>query len=203
MSDKYVGTEIGNFSVLRVRKEKTSDGHKLYDVQCTKCGQILHHQRIAELLRKNTLEECFHLQSDTVWHSQRLRKIYHDMKRRCYDPSDSSYSFYGEKGIRVCSEWRQNPQFFNDWAIENGYNDNLTIDRISEDGDYTPENCHWISFSENAKWKSTTRKISVDGITDSGKGWARRLGTGVNYVNKYLRANGYDATVEMIRNKIA
>lgn len=106
----------------------------------------------------------------------RLRKTYRNMKSRCCDPRAKDYRFYGAKGITVCKQWLENPDSFYYWALDSGYTDSLTIDRLDTKKGYCPENCRWIDRFENAKVKSTTRMITVDGVTDSLSGWAIRLG---------------------------
>lgn len=86
----------------------------------------------------------------------RLYRIWNGMKQRCFNPNATSYYRYGERGIRVCEEWENSFENFKDWAYKHGYNDSLTIDRIDNDGNYCPENCQWLTNSENtAKVKFT------------------------------------------------
>ena len=75
------------------------------------------------------------------------------MKTRCNNPSDQHYKNYGGKGVKVCEEWsgEDGVQRFVDWALANGYQDNLTIDRKDPNGDYCPENCQWITQGDNAR----------------------------------------------------
>lgn len=80
---------------------------------------------------------------------ERLYRIYWHMKDRCNNPNNDSYKNYGQKGIKLCCEWEQNFQCFRDWALNNGYSNELTIDRIDSNDDYKPENCRWITLSEN------------------------------------------------------
>lgn len=81
----------------------------------------------------------------------RLYQIFATMKKRCYVPTSINFSNYGGRGIKICEEWLNDFQAFYDWAMANGYADNLTIDRINNDGNYEPSNCQWITRSENSK----------------------------------------------------
>ena len=97
------------------------------------------------------------LSSKTV----RLYKIWSAMKRRCYNPNCDPYKYYGGKGVKVCDEWLEY-EGFKSWALANGYSDNLTIDRIDSNGDYEPENCQWVTMSENiARAKRTPQDVEA------------------------------------------
>lgn len=80
----------------------------------------------------------------------RLYRIWSQMKQRCYNKKDDAYQYYGGKGVCVCDEWREDFQKFEQWANNNGYSDDLTIDRINSNKNYEPSNCRWISQSENS-----------------------------------------------------
>ena len=121
------------------------------------------------------------------------------MKTRCYDVNDKNYMTYGGKGIRICQEWLDNPELFEEWSLENGYEDNLTIDRIDSTKDYCPDNCRWVTLEDNAKYKSTTRVLDVDGELHTGRDWAVKLGLGVNMINNYVRRYGEDNTKQFIK----
>lgn len=79
----------------------------------------------------------------------RLYGIWAGMKQRCTNCNNDKYPRYGGRGIKVCAEWLNDFQAFYTWAMGNGYNDDLTIDRIDNNGDYTPDNCQWITNEEN------------------------------------------------------
>lgn len=89
---------------------------------------------------------------------KRLYGIWAGMKNRCYSDSSSSAKWYKEKGIKVCKEWKNDFYAFQDWALANGYDDDLTIDRIDPDGNYEPDNCQWITRSDNIRKMSEDRQ---------------------------------------------
>jgi hypothetical protein len=110
----------------------------------------------------------------------RLYRIWKTMKTRCFNKNFYKYPRYGGRGIIVCEEWKTNFVAFRDWALRNGYADNLTIDRIDNNGNYEPNNCQWITQSENSKKMQANHKgkviITYNGETHKLSDWARKLG---------------------------
>lgn len=91
----------------------------------------------------------------------RLYSIWCGMRQRCSNPNHHAYYLYGKKGVRLCSEWEDFLNF-KAWALSHGYADNLSIDRIDHNGGYDPNNCRWITISENvarANKNHTTRRV--------------------------------------------
>ena len=204
--DDPVGQQFGIYRILRRCEEKDNDGHALYEAKCVECGcEFI--RRLDHYKRRN--KSCSHFNNATgtpnlsaikngTWSNTRLRHIYSLMLSRCYNVEDKSYRFYGAKGIKVCDEWIKQPFSFEKWALSNGYADGMTIDRINPTQNYQPNNCQWIPLELNSKWKSTTNDIMVNDIIDSGRGWSKRLGFGVNYINTMIRNKGIDYTIEFI-----
>ena len=138
MYDKHIGTVINGYEILRI-SGFTSTGEKKYFAKCLKCGYI--RNVTLQTIRKSTDTTCRHISQDSRFGDLRLGYIYRAMCKRCYNENDKSYKFYGAKGIKVCDDWLDNGIVFEDWALHNGYQDNLTIDRIDTTKDYEPDNC--------------------------------------------------------------
>jgi hypothetical protein len=78
-----------------------------------------------------------------------IYRIWKAIRERCYYPKHKSYKDYGGRGIEVCTEWRAEASAFIEWAMANGYQKGLTIDRINTNGDYSPDNCRFVTHKEN------------------------------------------------------
>lgn len=197
MTDKYIGTTIGIYTIIEKTAKKTKDGHALYRCKCGVCGAETI-TRINEIHQHHDI--CRH--NIKHWTIGRIGQIYNAMVRRCYDAAHKDYRWYGEKGIKICNEWLSTPKSFEEWALNNGYADNLTIDRIDSNKDYCPENCQWISTEENSRKAGKVNWITIDGKTLTGKQWSRELGVGVNRINRIIRQKGMKETIKFISEKL-
>lgn len=90
----------------------------------------------------------------------RLYNIYYSMKKRCYKEHDEHYKYWGARGITICDEWLGKNGFVNfyNWAMENGYSSELSIDRINNDGNYEPSNCRWATPYEQVHNRRCSKK---------------------------------------------
>jgi len=104
----------------------------------------------------------------------RLFKIWNGMINRCSNKNNNSYKRYGGRGICVCEDWHKYINF-RDWALNHGYTDMLTIDRIDVNGNYCPENCRWVSIKEQANNKRTSRYLTYNNETHTINEWCAIL----------------------------
>lgn len=111
----------------------------------------------------------------------RLYFIWQGMKQRCFDINDSAYKWYGAKGITVCDEWLKFENFYK-WAHENGYTENLTIDRKDNTRNYEPVNCKWSTVKEQNRNKTINRKIELGGIVRCVSEWSEILKMPINTI---------------------
>lgn len=131
-------------------------------------------------LKNGAVKSCGCLQKNppNITHRMtgtRIYRIWQLMKRRCNDPNNPAYKNYGGRGISVCKEWEKSFTAFYDWAINHGYTEELTIDRIDVNGNYCPDNCQWITLSEQAANRRMNLNIEYHGKTQNLKQWCDEL----------------------------
>lgn len=171
------GKRFGKLVVIqkagsRVRGIKYKVKTPLWKCECD-CGNIIY-VTSAELRSGDTKScGCFRINMLTersTTHGDghrgakyyRLYRIWFHMRKRCSDCNDASYGDYGKRGIKVCDEW-SDYQTFKKWSLQNGYQENLTIDRINNDGDYCPDNCRWVGYSIQANNRRSCRYVEING----------------------------------------
>lgn len=135
-------------------------GRSSWECKCD-CGKII--SIYGGNLKSGQSTSCGCRRINHVIHNKchtRMYSICQGMKRRCTNPNCKDYQYYGGRGITICNEWRNNFQAFYDWAMSHGYSEELSIDRINHNGNYCPENCQWITVSENSKKSNIERKSS-------------------------------------------
>ena len=150
------GQRFGRLVIICMTK-KRNQGAVIWKCQCD-CGKITNVR--SNSLRQGLTRSCGCLQKEMVAQigishrthgdarrgkKTRLYWVWRSMKERCFNPNSISYKYYGGRGIKVCNEWLNSYANFRDWALTNGYVNNLTIDRIENDGNYEPNNCQWIT----------------------------------------------------------
>lgn len=153
---------------------KIIPGKNLRKGDTKSCGCI-HSEQIRKLMTKHGFSKT------------RLEQIRNDMQKRCYNPKRSSYKWYGGRGITICEEWRTNPASFYTWAIESGYEEHLTIERIDVNGNYCPENCKWVTQKEQKNNQRSNHLITYKGKTKTMAEWSEL--TGLSYSTIRSRQN--------------
>jgi hypothetical protein len=116
-----------------------------------------------------------------------IHSVYRNMLRRCYNSTDAHFHLYGGRGIRVCDEWLNDRQLFFTWVQSAGYAAGLTLDRRNNDGNYTPDNCRFVSMKEQQRNKRTNLVIVFGGISKIATDWALDQGLERSTVAKRLR----------------
>ena len=200
----HIGEVHGIYTIVGMFDEKDKYGHWIYKCICNECG-FERHSHYGPISGKNKATICRHLRANGEhipyghkWTNKRIAKIFNHMITRCYNQDSKDYRWYGAKGVRVCEQWLNNPMQFEEWALSNGYREDLTIDRIYSDQDYCPENCRWIPLEDNSRRAGKVNWVNVENTTLTGQQWAKRLGLGINTINKAIRECGLDKTTELI-----
>lgn len=150
-----IGMKFGKLTVLEEGPQK---GRRRTYLCLCECGNYTR-PILGQSLKSGATKGCgclmgYNRTTHGLCHT-RIYSIWRGMKSRCYTKTNKSYHLYGGRGITVCAEWRGNAKAFYDWAMANGYTDELTIDRINPDGNYEPANCRWATWEEQ---NDSTRK---------------------------------------------
>ena len=123
---------------------------------------------------------------------KRLKQIWRGIKDRCHNPNDHDYKHYHGQGIYVCDEWRESYDAFEQWAMSNGYRQDLTLDRVRQYGPYSPVNCRWISRKQQAYNRSSNKYITIDGHSKTMQEWSDLYGVPKWTICRRIQ-NGWDA----------
>lgn len=174
--------------VVLKRLENAKGGIPVWECLCD-CGNVTRVR--GNNLKSGAVKSCGCLKKEakpTLRHNMSKTRLYREwasIKRRCYTKSDKGYKNYGLRGIKMCDDWKNSFESFMKWALENGYTDALTIERIDVNKDYCPENCAWIPFDEQQKNRRTCRYFRYKGKEKNLSEWCKELG--LSYKNVHNR----------------
>lgn len=188
MKSKYIGKTIQDFLIHDRFYDLNKNGNRVakFVVECVYCGKI--QTRVVEKITHGHAKcDCQkNFKSRFCDRDTRLGNIHHGMLQRCENPNNDGYKYYGAKGISVCDEW-QSYEPFRDWSLSNGYEDNLTIDRIDYTKGYSPENCRWTTYKTQANNKSSNHIITHNDKSQTVQMWGEELGIKPNTIITRLK----------------
>lgn len=196
--ESLLGKKIGKLTVISYDANMIIGKGRKCVCKCD-CGKI--YETWDRVIRYGNRQSCGCLETVRTqgtyrhgfsrrYQKNRLYKIWSNMKNRCYDKKNKHYKNYGGRGISVCNDWLEDFVKFKDWALANGYSENLTIDRIDNNGNYCPENCRWADRYIQENNRRNCIYISYKGKTQTITQWSRELGINRATI-KYRYAHGY------------
>lgn len=151
-----IGMKFGRWTIIQFDKYKNHARHWLCRCDCGTEKSVSQSQLTkgnstsCGCYRKEYLSQINTKHGDSF---TRLYTIWNKMKDRCYKENSQDYKNYGARGITICNEWLNSYKTFKDWALANGYQEHLTIERKNIDGNYESDNCLWITIQEQQKNK--------------------------------------------------
>lgn len=191
--EDIIGKRYNNYTVVR-EVEKSNDGHRRFLCKCD-CGN----ERIVYLshLKTNRRKECElcsfkNINKKHGMKNSRIYRIWGGMKNRCNNNNSKDFKNYKKRGIKVCPEWNNDFSIFYNWALQNGYSDTLTIERIDVNGNYTPENCKWVPKELQQRNKTTNILINYNGATITASELAHIVGIKPSAMIQRIKRHGVD-----------
>lgn len=200
------GQKFGRLTVLQYeyfKLYKNRTKHYYWRCRC-ECGNEKIINGIS--LKKGVTKSCGCLQKEQTSNKNkthgltdsRLFIIWANIKARCYNKNNPSYKNYGNRGIKMYQEWLNDFMNFYNWAITNGYKENLTIDRIDVNGNYEPNNCRWITNKEQQNNRRNNHYVTYNNETHTLAEWAKI--TNIKYSTLERRLNKYKWTITRALN---
>lgn len=173
------GQRFGRLVVIK-EAGRSSDGRVRWLCKCD-CGNYTSTPS-TKTLRNGTCRSCGCIEKEKPnsrthgMSNTKLFAVWNSMKQRCLNQNSKSYKNYGGRGITVCQEWQEDFQTFYDWAMANGYQEGLEIDRIYVNGNYEPDNCRWVTSKKNNNNRRNNAKIKIGGEEHTAAEWSEITG---------------------------
>ena len=212
--DKYIGEQYGNLKIIAdggYQKCGNKNRYRKYVIcECQCRNKTICTYKLTDVIN-GYVQSCGCYKRNPKKHGKtgsRLYKIYYGIIRRCTNPNSKYYDRYGGRGIYVCDEWlekgKNNPGFMNfyNWAINNGYSNNLTLDRIDNDGPYAPWNCRWANNYVQASNKRNNSYIWDGEALLTYSEFSRKYNVPIPYITgKISHGWTFDAVVYAAKHK--
>ena len=194
------GEKFGRLTVIE-RIGSTNNQKSLFLCKC-ECGNEVN--VVGGNLKSGTSKSCGCLKMEKKKKPnseirRKIKTVYYGMVSRCTNERNKQYKDYGGRGIKVCEEWILSSDAFVEWAIENGYNIGLSIDRIDNNEDYCPHNCRWVDYYAQANNTRKNHYVEYDNKKMTVSQFARTINANIRKVN-YLVNKGY--STEQIYERI-
>lgn len=191
MKTNLENKKIGYAKVIKKTNERERN-YIVYECKCLLCGKNFKQNSgyLSRRLKSKKPTSCGCLMKHNHLYKHglsttRIHKIWDNMIQRCRDKNCTAYKNYGGRGIKVCDEWLKDFMNFYNWAMKNGYQDDLTIDRIDVNGNYEPSNCRWLLKSEQSKNRRNVIYITYNGETNTLEYFAKKFN--INKATLYTR----------------
>lgn len=155
--DKFNKLTIIKLNNIKIKKRKNRNVYEYYYLCKCDCGKMCVKEK-HHIIHRNTSCGCIKIKQGCLSNT-RLYNIWHGIKTRC---NNANNKIYGGKGIKICSEWKDNFISFYNWAIKNGYRDNLTIDRVDNNLGYSPNNCRFVDRVIQNNNRSNNILVNID-----------------------------------------
>ena len=171
--EDLTGRKFGRLTVISETAERKHGG-VVWLCKCD-CGNYTRVR--SQSLKRGDTRSCGCYNHDLITkHGMgrtRLAGIWRNMRYRCENPNSTNADRYAKRGIGICKEWSNSFEAFAEWALANGYSDELTIDRIDNNGNYEPNNCRWVTVKEQGSNKRNNVWLTHNGETHILSEWAR------------------------------
>ena len=201
--EDYIHKRYGKLVVIGEAEQKKGER---YRVKCRcDCGNIKDYSllNLENKIMPTRSCGCGRNEHDGIKNrsKEKLYQTYDNMKQRCLNPKTPNYYNYGGRGIKVCSEWLEGYPKFRKWAMENGYKEGLTLDRIDNNGDYEPNNCRWVDMKIQSNNTRVNVFITYNGETHTIAEWSDI--TGIPYHRLQVRyQKGMDLNKVFSKDKL-
>lgn len=200
------GKKFNHLLVLKLDSIKNNTTYWLCQCDCGNIKKISAghlkngHTKSCGCIRK----DCRADKNPSYKHGLRKSRLYEilvNIKTRCYNVNNKTYKNYGGRGITVCEEWRNDFLNFYNWAMDNGYRDDLTIDRIDVNGNYEPSNCRWVNWKIQQNNRRNNHIIEYNGEKHTLQEWSEILPINVSSsVLRYRILNGWSIEDAFLKN---
>lgn len=199
--DNNIGKKFGKWTVISF-SYKDKYNHPFYKCKC-ECG----YENDVDIYRMKyghslACPRCRYNDRIVPLYIKRLRNIFGNMKARCLNSQNPSYKYYGGRGIKIYDDWLKNSNSFIEWALKNGYSDELTIDRIDNKGNYEPKNCRWVSQEIQMNNKRNNHIIFYKNEKYTISQFCKKFNLNYNTINARINEYSYTNPEDLLKPKL-